>query len=161
MPTTWNSVLTRASMRVEQLEQQAHERSEHEHRDGGGDPPVDALALPEEVHEEGGDGGDGAVGEVEDAGGLVGEHEPRAREAVDGPGGETDDDERKQVVHAVDTPHFRCRPTSNLTVALARSLGSDAPGTRRTPYSRPTDGRASAPPAGSRMARTIPLASGG
>ena len=94
----------------EQLEQQAHQGPEDEDRQ------IEAAIrqstpwrCQSEVQDERGDGGDGAVGEVEDAGGLVREHEPGAREAVDGPGGQTDDDKRKQIVHAADTPHFVCR----------------------------------------------------
>ena len=90
----------------EHLEQQAHQRSENQDRHEESDPPVDALALPHEVEGEGRNRGDRAVREVEDTGGLVREHQTGAGEAVDGPGGQTDDDERKQVVHAADTPHF-------------------------------------------------------
>ena len=127
MPTTWNSVLDPGEHAGEQLEQQAHERARARARDDGGDPPVDALALPEPVEDEGGDGGDGAVGEVEDARGLVGEDEPGARQAVDGPGGQTDHDERKQIVHAADTPHFVVEPHETaVTVTPNRASGSDS-----------------------------------
>src|SRR4051794_20642760 len=50
---------------------------------------------------------DGAVREVEDARGLVGENEPDGCEPVDRPPGETDDDECQKFAHARRPESFR------------------------------------------------------
>src|SRR4051794_25472166 len=77
-----------------------------------------------------GRGGDGSVGEVEDARGLVGEDESDAGQAVQRPGSQSDDDKGKELCHACaslfepvvvtgwQTPHGR-RPSRSWATRVA------------------------------------------
>ena len=90
----------------EQLDAQPRERAEDQHaqrrRQRPGQPGV-GVELVEGVR---GRRGHPAVGEVEDAAGLVGEHQPGGGERVDRPAGDADDDEGEDV-HGVHTPQGR------------------------------------------------------
>jgi hypothetical protein len=94
----------------EQLEQQAHERTEHEQTQQRGDLPRHALPHVQPVEDVRRHRRDRAIGEVEDTRGLVREHEPGAREAIDRTGGEADHDEREKFLHgSVSLPPARRR----------------------------------------------------
>ena len=81
----------------DQLEDQALERREHEEAEGRRIGPRHPVLGVQPVEDEDGEGGDGAVGEVEDPRGLVGQHQAHARQAVDRSGRDADDDERKEI----------------------------------------------------------------
>ena len=85
MPTTWNSVLTRASARVSSSSSRPMSGPSTSTESTAAMRQSIPSRIPQPVEDEGGDRGDGAVGEVEHAGGLVREHEADAREAVDRP----------------------------------------------------------------------------
>ena len=61
-----------------------------------GERPRHAVLDVQRVEEVRRDRGQRAVGEVEDARGLVGQHQADAGEAVDGPGDQSEDHERQQ-----------------------------------------------------------------
>ena len=73
----------------------ADDQQGHRRGDGQADVPL-RVHLPQDVgHEH----GDGAVGEVEDAGGLVGQHEADAGQRVDAAGADAGEDQREPELH--------------------------------------------------------------
>ena len=85
-------------------------------------PAMGRAQLEEGVRPE---GGDGAVGEVEDAGRAVRQDEADAGQAVDGAGRQADDEEGQEILHAADTPTATSsgRHTPQATRPARRSKG--------------------------------------
>ena len=104
------------------LESQAEQAGDDDHADQRGQRPWQAPLGVQFIEGEGPDRGQGAVGEVEDPGGSVGEDEPDGGEAVHRPGREADDDERQVFLHGWQTPQGR-RPARAWTADSADSTG--------------------------------------
>ncbi len=81
------------------LEGEPDERPDDQDDDDRGHRPRRAPLIAYLVEEVGAQGGEGAVGEVEDARGLVGEDEAGGGQPVDGTADESSDDERQEVMH--------------------------------------------------------------
>ena len=62
------------------------------------------MLAVQEVEDEDGDCGNGAVGEIEDPGGLVGQDQAGPGQAVYGAGRDADDDKRKKFRHELRMP---------------------------------------------------------
>src|SRR5581483_144419 len=93
------------------------------HGDHEGDRPRKPVDGPEFVESEGADGGDGAVGEVEDAGRPVGEHEADPGQPVDRAARQSDDDEGEEVFHGRHTSQaVRPSRTCSFRAAVATAL---------------------------------------
>ena len=86
---------------ADQLQGHAHRWAEQEHAHRHGQGPRHSVLVVQLVEEVGTGRGDGAVGEVEDARRPVGQHQPDTGQAVDGAGGEADDDEGEEGVHGL------------------------------------------------------------
>ena len=77
----------------------AGEGGRHQQADGQGQQDGQVPALPQLPEQVGQDHADGAVGEVEDAGGVVGDHQAGGTDGVDRPSDDAGDQQTEELAH--------------------------------------------------------------
>ena len=87
------------------LERQAHSRADDQETHGHRQRPRPTVLDVEEVEDEGRQSGDRSLGEVEDARGLVGQHQTRGGESVDRARDDPDHDEWQKIAHSAAPSH--------------------------------------------------------